>query len=114
MPSSAGDGSSFSSTSRSSTEGSPSRSAAKFRHMFAQSSRREEWLDWGAGRASLIAVNPKFAAVALEGQAGGPVLIGRVSDVGKHPEMRKLDENRCLVRIKEGREQDPGDGTSVE
>lgn len=80
--------------SRSSVEGSPSRAASKFRHVFGQTPRREEWLDWGAGHGSLLAVNPKFAAVALEGHAGGPILVGRIGDMGKHAETRKLDDHR--------------------
>ncbi|VDM85067.1 unnamed protein product [Strongylus vulgaris] len=49
--------------------------AATFRHIFGQSTARGEWFDWGAGHGSCLVANPKFIAVALEGGAGGQILV---------------------------------------
>ncbi|KAK6730763.1 hypothetical protein RB195_007311 [Necator americanus] len=58
--------------------------AATFRHIFGQSTTRAEWFDWGAGHGSCLVANPKFIAIALEGGAGGQILVGTLEDFGKH------------------------------
>ncbi|VDM52652.1 unnamed protein product [Angiostrongylus costaricensis] len=58
--------------------------AATFRHIFAQPVQRGEWFDWGAGHGSSVVVNPKFVAIALDGGAGGQILVGTHEDFGRH------------------------------
>ncbi|KAL6731565.1 hypothetical protein Aduo_002416 [Ancylostoma duodenale] len=77
--------------------------AATFRHIFGQSIARGEWFDWGAGHGSGLVANPKFIAVALEGSAGGQILVGTLEDFGKHGRVglaRLQDHTGAVTDIK--------------
>ncbi|EPB68691.1 WD domain, G-beta repeat protein [Ancylostoma ceylanicum] len=77
--------------------------AATFRHIFGQTTARGEWFDWGAGHGSGLVANPKFIAVALEGSAGGQILVGTLEDFGKHGRVglaRLQDHTGAVTDIK--------------
>ncbi|VDO93073.1 unnamed protein product [Heligmosomoides polygyrus] len=52
--------------------------ASTFRHIFGQTPQRSEWFDWGAGLGSAVAANPKFLAIAIDGGAGGQIVVSHL------------------------------------
>ncbi|KAE9419669.1 hypothetical protein Angca_004994, partial [Angiostrongylus cantonensis] len=74
-----------------------------FRHIFAQPAQRGEWFDWGTGHGSSVVVNPKFVAIALDGGAGGQILVGSHEDFGRHGRIglaRLQDHTGAVTDIK--------------
>ncbi|WKX91531.1 hypothetical protein Q1695_009955 [Nippostrongylus brasiliensis] len=77
--------------------------AATFRHIFGQTPQRSEWFDWGSGLGSAVVANPKFLAVAIDGGAGGQIVVGTHEDFGKHGRIglvRLQDHTNVVTDIK--------------